>query len=143
MKKILLAVMVLWGLQMCNVQNADTPEVKLDQEIDLFMADYKNQLGIEKIEVSYSGPYSKLIDTTKTIHVTIFDPPKKADLYGSDVSIEIASKVYEHLINKNDYKRICINYLYANQGPYISGHYRNKRHNFSYNEIQEFVHNLK
>jgi hypothetical protein len=139
MKKILIAVLILFGFQMCNLQKADKPNVELDKEIDVLLVDYKNQLGVEKIDISYSGPYSDLIDSVKMVHVTLFDPPKKADLYPTDLSLEIASEVYKHLINKNDFKGLCINYLYANQGPYMSGQYFFQRHEFLYKEIQDFI----
>lgn len=140
MKKILIAVLILLGFQMCSQQKLNKPTVELDTGIDILLADYKDQLGVEDIHINYQDS-SLYNDSVNIVHVILFNPPKSEDFYHLHLSLGIASKIYKHLINKNEFGRIDIDYLY--EGEYLSNPYFNKQHKFSYKEIQEFINKSK
>jgi len=140
MRKIWIAFFIVLGFQMCSLHKVEKPAVKLDMQVDIFLASYKDQLGVKDIHITNRAPYNTN-DSLNIVHVLLFNPPKSPEKYPVDLSLEIASKVYEHLLNKNDFEGIDINYV--NEKPFYTAHFTNSRDLFSYKEIQAFINKSK
>lgn len=137
MRKVLIAIIVIATFQMCSLGKNDEQKVELNPEIQNGLNKYKDQLGLENIDINYEDS-SIHGDSVNSVHVVLFNPKKltRDEAENVDLALEIASLVFRNIINKNCFSKIIIEFYWEEY--YYSQYFYNKGHTFSYEQIENF-----
>lgn len=133
-KTYLVITSLLAFLYGCGTISTDSVDVELKPEINSIVEKYKSQLNSEDIIVNANSN-----DSSNVVHVAVFNA-KKFPEYKHDqehLALVIASKIYQQLINKNNFNSIEIEFVYEIIQT-CDPHYSLKR-NILYSEIEEFL----
>lgn len=139
-KMILLIAIGIILFQSCN--SPDSREIKFNSEIQDVADIYKKQLEPEIFRIS-PGWFKLDQVTTHKVIVTIYNSnkiPKEFD-EKKRLAFKIASDVYPHIINKNDYSKVEI--VFQNQSGEVVKTGSKSNFPFSYEEIEQYIENTK
>jgi hypothetical protein len=120
---------------MCsNSDKATKLEVKLCLDSESILAKYKNSIAAESIDINYKDS-SLIDDTINSVHVLLFNPSNLPESAIDTVSFALAKELFNCLLNKNDFGRIDIDYIF--EKAYFSNPFSNILRSYNYKELEK------
>ena len=134
MKQVILVIILAFSFQMCsNKGNENKLEVKLCPDSDSILAKYKNSIAAESIDINHKDS-SLIDDTINSVHVLLFNPSNLPESAIDTVSLALAKELFGCLINKEDFERIDIDFVF--EKAYFSNPYSNIVRSYNYKELE-------
>ncbi len=145
MRKIGIILWVALIFLSCTSKKTETPVADFKPGFENVIDQYKIQLGVKSININgklhKNEPFYldtiQSTDSFNIVDVVIINPQKlsQEEANNNNLALEIASAVYTNLLNKNDFQKINIDFVY--DGEYLSNGYFDVNHGFTFDDIEK------